>query len=369
MININKYLSRIKPYKVASHKIWRVTPEERQSILKLDWNEATCEPSSVVKQRLLHLLDTDFINFYPDTNNQEIYQKLSEYLNLPVDNIQYFGSSDYLHEYLSRIYVDSGDEVLIVWPSYDNLRLTMQSSGANINFFELGEHFTFDFEAFEKEIERLRPKLVYICNPNNPTGTLIDKEYIKFLITKFPETTFLIDEAYIEFSETDTCKEFVRDFDNILITRTLSKAFGLANIRFGYILASAENIQAISNIRNPKNITTFAQEAAIGALSDISHMRSYVAEVIKARDFFIDFINNNFSGRLMAYPSHGNFVLIDCLDIQTKSDLLKYLEDNNIFIRAVSQSESLKNCVRITIGKMHQMKIVANCIDKFFARK
>ena len=355
MININKYLQKIRPYKVASHKVWRVAPSERDTLLKLDWNEATCETSPVVKERLHRLLETQFLNLYPDTNNDELYSQLSKYVDLPKDNIQYFGSSDSLHEYISRLYIGVGDEVLILWPSYDNLRLTLQASGANINFFELNDDFSFNTDEFERKIIELHPKLVYICNPNNPTGTIIDKEYIKYLIKKYKDIIFLIDEAYIEFC--------------ILITRTLSKAFGLSNVRFGYMLASKDNIDAISTIRNPKNITTFAQEAAIGALSDIQYMDTYVEQIKKARSYFINIINTQYDRYLKTYSSYGNFVLIDCYDYQTKVELLKYLENHNIFIRAVNQSESLKNCVRITIGTKSQMRAVIDTIDSFFKKK
>lgn len=366
MNRINKFLEKIKPYKVASHKIWRTPLSKRSDMLKLDWNEATCETSPLVKDRLQHLLQTQFLNLYPDTSNQELYDSLSQYTDLPVRNIQYFGSSDAIHEYISRIYLTSGDEILILWPSYDNLRLTLQVSGANLNFFELKEDFSFNTQEFESKIDLVRPKLVYICNPNNPTGTLLDKSYIKYLIERYSETIFLIDEAYIEFCEGNSCKELVLDHDNILITRTLSKAFGLANVRFGYLLASKENIEAVSKIRNPKNITSFAQEAAIGVLSDISFMKAYVEEVHKAKEYFIKTINQKFKTKLKACESNGNFVLINCHDYETKCGLLEFLEENNIFIRAVSQTESLRNYVRVTIGTKEQMKRVIEKIEEFF---
>lgn len=366
MIKINKYLSDLKPYKVASHKVWRVPAQERKSLLKLDWNEATGELSPIVKKRLHDLLETDFLNLYPDTSNEELYRLLSKYLQLPEENIQYFGSSDSLHEYISRLYVCPEDEILILWPSYDNLRLTLQVSGARVKFFDLGQNFTFNPEAFEKAIEDNNPKMVYICNPNNPTGTILKKEYIHHLVKKFPQVIFLIDEAYIEFCAHETCKNYVLEFDNLLITRTMSKAFGLAAIRFGYLIASRENIVAISNIRNPKNITIFAQEAAIGALSDVSYMEAYVEEVKKARSYFIDAVNSTFEGKVKAYQSFGNFVMLNCYDYQRKLDLLAYLEQNNVFIRAVGQSESLRNCVRVTIGNIDQMKHVVRLMDQFF---
>lgn len=365
MSYINKYLRNFKPYNVASHKVWTVAPEERTSILKLDWNEATREPSPAVKERLRKLLDTNFLNLYPATYNAELHELLAEYVGLPKENVQYFASSDSLHEYISKLYITVGDPALILWPSYDNFRLTAQVAGAHVMYFELNDDFTFDSEAFEAKIERKQPSLVYICNPNNPTGLLLGKGYIKHLLEKFDTTMFLIDEAYIEFDIEKTCKDLVLEHENLLISRTMSKAFGLANVRFGYLIASADNIKFISSIRNPKNITTFTQEAVIGALSDITYMIEYVAEVNKAKAFFIRTINANYGNKLVAFDSHANFVMIKCCDKLTKSEIINFLERKDVFVRNIGQSDSVLDCIRITIGTMEQMEFVVKLIGEY----
>ena len=145
----------------------------------------------------------------------------------------------------------------------------------------------------------------------------------------------------------------------------MSKAFGLANVRFGYLLASTENIKYISSIRNPKNITTFAQEAVIGALSDVEYMRSYVSKVNAAKEEFIDGINKFCGNRFHAFESSANFVLVRCEDQLTKSELLNHLERNNVFVRNVSQSEIVKDCIRVTIGTKEQMEKVL-ALFKFY---
>lgn len=356
MSYINKYLRNFKPYNVASHKIWSVDPKERPSILKLDWNESTIEPSAMVKERLRNLLDTEFLNIYPATYNSELHELLSRYVGLPKQNIQYFASSDSLHEYISKLYITVGDPALIIWPSYDNFRLTAEVAGARVMFFELNEDFTLNRSSFENVIESKQPSLVYICNPNNPTGLVLEIDYIRYLLNKFSNTMFLIDEAYIEFDINNTCKDLVLDYENILISRTFSKAFGLANVRFGYLIASTDNINYISNIRNPKNITTFAQEAVIGALSDIEYMQSYVNDVNLAKDYFVNEINKSLCNYFTAYYSHANFVLVKCRDLSIKDSLIKFLESKNVFVRNISHSTSVVNCIRVTIGTLNQMK-------------
>lgn len=368
MSYINKYLRNFKPYKVASHKVWQVNNQERAKILKLDWNESTVQPSPLVKSRLETLMKDDFLNLYPATYNEKLHSLLSEYVNLSKNNVQYFASSDSLHEYIAKMYITVGDPVLILWPSYDNFRLTAQVAGAQVMFWDLNSDFTFNSDLFEEKIKRKNPSLVYICNPNNPTGLLLSKNYIEHLLKKFPCTMFLIDEAYIEFSPNESCKDLVVEYDNLLISRTMSKAFGLANIRFGYLLASSENIQYISSIRNPKNITTFAQEAVIGALLDVEYMKNYVNRVNNAKNIFISKINEISGNKFFAYESSANFVLVRCEDLLTKSEILNFLERNNVFVRNVSQSESVKDCIRITIGTEEQMDIVIDLFKSYLNR-
>ena len=102
----NKYLRNLKPYKLASHAIWTVSPSERDKVLKLDWNEATLPPSPLVKQRITELLEEpDFFHLYPMTHNDVLLHRLAEYVGISEDNVQYFASSDALHEYICKVYI------------------------------------------------------------------------------------------------------------------------------------------------------------------------------------------------------------------------------------------------------------------------
>lgn len=363
-LRINPFLKNIKPYSVASHKIWSVDPSVRKNILKLDWNESTMPPSPVVKERIEQLLKTEnFFNLYPSTYNGNLLELIASYIQLPIKNIQYFASSDSIHEYISKMYLQPGDGVLILAPSYDNFRLTAEANGAKVYYSEVNSDFSFDAQRFEKDITKIQPEFVYIVNPNNPVGYGLLQDYIEHLIVKYPDIIFLVDEAYAEFSG-KSVKDLVLRYNNILITRTLSKAFGLANFRFGYLLASEDNIKAISGIRNPKNITTFAQEAAIAAFSDVQYMQNYVNEVCKTRDDFIQKINT-LSENMKAYPSVTNFVMIQFDSIERKKDFINYLLKNDIYVRELMQGPLVERCIRITIGTHPQMERVLKIINEF----
>ena len=364
----NKYLRNLKPYKLASHKIWSVTPEERDRILKLDWNEATVAPSPKVEARVRELLDgPGFFNLYPTTKNDRLLAAISGFIGLPEENIQYFGSSDVLHEYICRSFLCEDDKVIVLGPSYDNFRLTCQSVGAEVIFFNYNkEDFTFDAAGFEAVLAEKKPVMVYICNPNNPTGNYHTPEYVQHLLETFPQTLFLLDEAYNEFAGPSS-KDLVLKYDNIIVTRTLSKAFAMANFRIGYLLASEENIAAIGKIRNPKNISTLSQEAAVAALEDADYMRAYVEKVHEGQAYFIKEMAR-YADRITVFPSRGNFNLLRFASKDEKSALIKYLADNDIFVRETTQDPSVESCFRVTMGTKDQMKRVVSVIDSFYKK-
>lgn len=354
---INKYLRNLAPYKVASHKVWEVSDEKRKQILKLDWNEATIPPTPKVKERLTKLVENeDLYYLYPSTNNDEILQRLSIYTKLPIDNLQYFASSDSLHEYLVRMYITVGDPILVLGPTYDNFRLTSQAQGAVVHYFNYSNDFTLDESGFVEAIKKLSPSLVYICNPNNPSGNLVQKTFLKKIIHQFPEIIFLVDEAYFEFSG-ETMADEVVIFPNLFVSRTFSKAFALANFRAGYLISDVNNIQQISKIRNPKNFTTFAQEAVIGVLSDVDYMQKYVEDVLSSRDWFAQELKKLKSIKRI-FDSHANFLLVEFVDFDTKMKVFNHLNSNNIFVRNLVHSDMLINTLRITVGTRSQMEYV-----------
>jgi histidinol-phosphate aminotransferase len=260
------------------------------------------------------------------------------------------------------MYITVGDPILVLGPTYDNFRLTSQAQGAVVNYFNYENDFSIDENKFIKTINQLSPSLVYICNPNNPSGNLLSKQFLKKIIQNFPETIFLVDEAYYEFSGHTIADEVV-NFPNLFVSRTFSKAFGIANFRAGYLISDVNNIQQLSKIRNPKNFTTFAQEAVIAVLSDVDYMEKYVVEVNEAKEWFsieltkLDFIDQ-------VFESHANFVLVKFKSFDVKMNVYNKLIENNIFVRNLLHSDLLINTLRISIGTKEQMNIVIDVLKK-----
>ena len=180
------------------------------------------------------------------------------------------------------------------------------------------------------------------------------------LISQFTDVIFLIDEAYFEFSG-ETMADQVVNFPNLFVSRTFSKAFALANFRAGYLISDAYNIQQISKIRNPKNFTSFAQEAVIGVLSDLDYMTNYVKEVNSAREWFTQDLNQ-LSYINKVYQSKANFVLVEFISFDEKIKVYNHLNENNIFVRNLMHSDKLVNTLRFSIGTKSQMSLVSDVL-------
>ena len=182
-------------------------------------------------------------------------------------------------------------------------------------------------------------------------------------ISKFKSSLFIIDEAYFEFSGI-TLSNRVSKHENILISRTFSKAFALASFRIGYAISHSKNIKSLNKIRNPKNISHFAQVAAISALKDIDYTYNYVNEVSKAKSLLKNFLKNIKS--IKVFSGYGNFLFIKILEINQKKELIKFLKSKKIYIRDYGHIKKTENFVRITIGTSKQMKKVIESLKLFF---
>lgn len=356
----NKNVRNITPYTLSTPEAW--TFNQCDDVLKLDWNEATVKPSPNVISRISQVLNNGKLNWYPNINNIELINKIANYNSIKNNQVQYFASSDSLHEYIVRAFVNDSDRVLSISPTYDNFRAVAEINGANVQFYDLDSNFDLDFEKLHKDLQLINPKIVYIVNPNNPTGSIFSSNDLIDLIMKNQNILFIIDEAYFEFSNL-TLSSFVSEFDNLLISRTFSKAFALASFRIGYLISNSKNIEIINRIRNPKNISLFAQEAAIAALDDIEYTKNYVKLVAKSKTEFLNFLKT--LEWMHPIKGEGNFVFIKLKDALIKKKLIDYLKINKIFIRDYGHIEKTKNYVRITIGNAKQMEIVKSNIVNF----
>jgi histidinol-phosphate aminotransferase len=348
-----KYIEDLKPYKGTSHKVWgyiyRKNCKCLDEVLKLDWNESTNIPDYILGNILKYILKNKLrLNWYPDVNNSLLLKKLSNYTGLPIKNIQYFNGSDSALEYITRSYLEPKSRVAIVSPTYDNFRVYVQSCGATPLFFLNTSPFEKDIKRLSKFLMQKSPRLVYMVNPNNPTGLLYSPAEIENFLKKFPSILFLVDEAYYEFCNV-TCKNLVKKYLNLVITRTFTKAFALGSFRLGYVIADESIIHTLNKIRVGKGINTFAQIAGLVALDNIRYMESYVKEVNEAKKILVEELTKL---NIDTKKTFANFILFKC---KNPPMVTKLLEKEFIFVRDMSNLSQLEHYIRITVGDKKTM--------------
>jgi histidinol-phosphate aminotransferase len=341
----NNFVKTLQPYKLSVHKVWEDL--SNMQILKLDWNESVIAPSPKVYIVLKSLFDEQTrLNWYPDTLNFELIESLARYTSLPKEYLQYFGGSDAAHEYIIRAIINPNDTIVILSPNYDNFRVHALAQGAKIVNIDVFNNDDFNIENLIKQLNEISPNLIYLSNPNNPTGSIFIQSEISQLLSNYTNGIFLIDEAYIEFSGTSSIP-LIKNYSNLIITRTFSKAFGLASLRIGYIAAHPNILELINRIRNPKLISLPAQIAAIAALDDIEYMNSYVDLVNEALEYFTKGI---LELGLYYKPGGGNFILLKFENELNKESCLIFLEERSVYIRNLKHLQGMSTLARVTIG-------------------
>ena len=216
-------------------------------------------------------------------------------------------------------------------------------------FFELANDFSFHADEFEAKIEKKEPSLVYICNPNNPTGAVLEKNYIQHLLKQYANTMFLIDEAYIEFADVKSCADIVNDYPNLYVTRTLSKAFGLAGIRTGFLVTSEANAAPLREGYVPYALNTLSMKTASVVLQHADELLEY-AEAVKTERRKL-YEKAAALKCLKLFPSQANFLYGESVH---KQQLLDEFAKAGIVIRDYRG----KNAFRITIGTEEENEAV-----------
>ena len=345
MIRAKASVAGMKPYVNGRHSAELI--RNHKKIIKLDSNESTIGPSPKVMSEILNYLQNGPLNWYPDVESTDLRARLVNYTGLPADHILTFNGSDHALETLARTFLSLGDEVLYPHPSYDHFRVYAESCDAKLVPF-LAQTDA-ELVAAIAQLRTEQTKILYLVNPNNPTGQLTAQKTIRELAATYPTLLIVVDEAYFEFCG-ETSAGLVLEFANILVTRSFSKAFGLASLRCGYLLAAPQVAEQIERIRVGKNINALAQVAATAALDDLESMERYVEDVHNAKAWLLErFLNYG----LEAKDTPANFLLFKA---ENPARVMQFLELHNIYIRDRSQLPGLEGFLRISIGDQLIMK-------------
>lgn len=323
------------------------------SVIKLGSNENVLGPSpKAVDAIIAHAND---VNIYPSAVASELVDAISVYTGLSKDNICASGPGmDGLLDNLMRLLISPGDEVIIPTPTFSYYGIAACANGAVPVYVKLSEDYSLDLESI-KNAESENTKVIFLCSPNNPTGKLVAESDLRSIL-EYTRGLVFVDEAYIEFSDSNV-SHLLAEYDNIIIGRTLSKAFGLAGMRLGYGLMPSWLKAEYMKIATPFNVSVPSIFAGVAALSDSEHLEKSIACAREGRDYLVGNIP------FKVYDSQANFVLVDVFPLKSKDVTVSLLEKGIIVRDCTSFKDAGNSLIRVTVGTSEQNKKVVAAFE------
>ncbi len=340
---VRENLHAIAPY-VPGRPIADVMSEYGlQDVVKLASNENPWGPSPKVVAALQHALGA--IHRYPDGAAKDLRAAIASQHGLQPESVLVSNGSDEMIKMLSETFLDHGDEVVVPYPSFAQYSSGAMVMGATIVQAPLRENLEYDIEAMVKSISP-RTKLVYLCTPNNPTGTWLTHEQVRYFLDQIPQNIVVaLDEAYLEYvTSTDPVRslEFIREGRPVLSLRTFSKIYGLAGLRLGYALGDPQFLAFVNQVREPFNVNVLAQTAALAALSDQEHVALIREKNDQGRKQYYEALDQL---GISYCKTQANFILVNVGDGLAIFDAMQQL---GVIVRA--GFAGLSQYVRISIG-------------------
>lgn len=297
------------------------------------------------------------LNRYPDPYQEELKNKISKVKNVNKNHIILGNGSDEIIDLIFRAFCEPGkDEVICLPPTYGMYQVSADINNIAIKKVLLTKDFEIDENALKDAINS-KTKVIWFCSPNNPSGNTLDPDVIKSILSSF-NGLVVIDEAYIDFSSSQSWIDFLDFYPNLIIMQTFSKAWGLAGLRLGMGFASSSIIQILNNIKPPYNINTLTQNKASKALDNFEEKNKQVDVILSERTLLIDELNT-ISAIKHIYPSDANFLLVK---IDNASHIYNKLVTQSIIVRNRSNVALCENCLRITVGRPEENKTLLAAI-------
>lgn len=329
---IRPNIAALKPYSSARDEFTNAS----ENMIFLDANENPFENG---------------VNRYPDPQQRILKKRLSELKNIPTDQILLGNGSDEVLDLIFRAFCEPGkDSIITLPPTYG-----MYSVLAGINAVQnkevlLTPNFELNIAAIKNAFD-LHTKVLFLCMPNNPTGNIFSEKDVIELVKSFSGLV-VIDEAYIDFSTQNSWISKIVDYPNLIVTQTVSKAYGMAGIRLGICYASSEIITVLNKIKPPYNINELTQQKALERLEDVANIKTEINSINGEKRYLskalldIDWI-------MKIYPSEANFLLIKVDDADKR---YQELIANKVVIRNRSSQPLCNNTLRLTIGTKEENK-------------
>ena len=330
---------------ILNRRTYEAPAEGRSGKLRLDFNENTAGCSPAVR-RALAKLTTKQLAMYPEY--QAPTQRMARYFGIRPEELLLTNGGDEALRVFFDTFVESGSRILICQPTFPMYRYYAEIYGARISVLRYGSEMEFPLHEVIAAL-REKPRVLFIANPNNPTGTLLHQEALRGILRAATHTAVVMDEAYAEFSGF-TAMPWIRKYPQLFVARTFSKVAGLAALRLGAVIACEESLALVRRAMPPFPVNLAALVAAEAALNDRATMQRYVNGVKRLRTWFAAELKKL---DVKAYPSAGNFLLVNFGP--SGPVLFRRLEKQGILLRERSK-DIRPGFVRITIGTQSEMR-------------
>src|SRR5713101_3044662 len=329
--------------------------------IKLASNENPLPPSDRVQKAILAVLHHG--NRYPDGSGFYLRQALAKKHGFMPEQIVLGNGSNELIELLVRAFLRPGDEAVMPHPSFVVYPMIVQAAGG-VRVMVMLKEYRLDLEAMARAMTPMT-KLVFIANPNNPTATIVTADEVEHFMARVPERTIVVfDEAYIEFAQGPDFPDslaYLRHGRKVASLRTFSKAASLAGLRVGYGVADPDCIALLNRIRQPFNVNSVAQAAALAAMGDDSH----VVECLRMIEAGRAYLTQEFTAMKLKFaPSRANFILVDVG--RSASDVFHWLLKEGVIVRPMT-SFGMESALRVTIGTPEENRRFVKALTKVLA--
>ena len=358
---VPKHIKNLSPYKPGKTIDFVKKKYNLDRIIKLASNENPLGPSLKSIDAALNILKNS--HRYPDASGLELRQKLADQFNVDLNNVVLGSGSEGIMSSIMRTFLRENDELISAENSFIGFKVLANASGKKVVWVPKKD-YRYDLKSIIKQINK-NTKIIYIANPDNPTGTYISKDEFDFFMSKVPNRVLVIlDEAYFEYAENikDYPDSMLYRYDNVITLRTFSKVHGLAGFRVGYGFAHHELINNLMKVKLPFEPSSISQEAAIAALDDTEHLNKTIKLNNQEMNLMISHLNKM---RMDFIPSAGNFITIVFDSRDNVINLVQYLLENGIIVRDLV-GFGLPNCIRITIGTEKENKLLIDKIKEYF---
>lgn len=292
---------------------------------------------------------TKWYNRYPDPLQWELKKRIADIKKVDAENILLGNGSDECIDLLIRAFCEPGkDNIIICPPTYGMYEVYAHINDVPLKEVPLMVNYQLNIEGLEAAIDK-ETKLIFLCSPNNPTGNSLEREDIEIVLNNF-NGIVVVDEAYINFSRHRSFLAELKEYPNLVVMQTFSKAWGLAALRLGMSFASKDIIGILNKIKPPYNINQATQELALKALDNLDDVNNMIRETVQERDVLVkEMMQFPFVQKI--YPSDANFILVK---MENATAIYEFLKAKGIIVRNRSQVILCEDSLRITVGTPQQ---------------